>query len=312
MMDISKQLNVIFSSDDNYAQHMGAAIKSLLEQNKDFEKIVIFIIDNAIQKENKQKLEFVVGQYSNSEIKWIDFTYWKDKLSLNMEWSISLSSYARLFVESMVPKEVKRILYLDCDMIVNHSLKSLWETDFGGMVLGAVQDTISDDVKRAVGLLPNEPYFNAGMLLINLTAWRQMEIEEKCLSFISMKNGNVIHHDQGTLNGVLKGKWKKLPIQDNLMTIHYIFNGRKIHKYYCDHSRFYEEDEVRQAKKNPVIIHYTPSFTTRPWVQTCKHPYKSLYWEAIKQTPWCDSKPEKDRTKLYIRLFEWRYRALPY
>ena len=42
------ELNVLFSSDNNYAQHLGAAMQSLLENNQDFTIVRIYVIDNEI------------------------------------------------------------------------------------------------------------------------------------------------------------------------------------------------------------------------------------------------------------------------
>lgn len=308
----NKQLRVLFSSDDNYAQHLGAAIYSLAAHNSEFEEIQIYVIDNEISAANKEKLESVSGQFPNSKIEWLPFTAWKAKLNLNMAWNISISAYARLFLAEILPEEVDRILYMDCDMIVCNSLMTLWNTDLQEKVLGAVQDDIGDSTKAAVGLVSQDPYFNSGLLLINLTEWRVQNIGEACLEFIQNHEGNVIHHDQGVLNGVLKDKWFRLPVECNLMTIHYLFNLDQIQRYYGDHAVFYTAEELKHAKQNPVILHYTPSFTSRPWVRGCAHPQAWKYWEALRYTPWRDAKPEKDRSKWYVKLINWRYRNLPF
>ena len=305
-------LNILLSSDDNYAQHLCATIFSLLVHNTDFGEIVLYIVDNQIHDDSKEKITFVVGRFDNAKIIWIPFAEWESKLSLNMAWSISLSAYARLFVGEMLPRSIGRVLYLDCDMIIVDSLRSLWNTKLDSFVLGAVQDFISDCTKSAVGLLPKDAYFNSGLLLIDLNAWREQEISKKCIEFIDSRNGNVIHHDQGVINGVLKGKIHTLPIRYNLMTIHYIFNRRKLTKYFSDHASFYTETEVEEAKINPSILHYTPSFTSRPWVKGCRHPKKDLYWHAVAATPWNTTKPMKNRAKWYVKLIDWRYRNFPY
>ena len=305
-------LNVLFSADDNYAQHLGAAIYSLLENNKSFQRIQIFVVDNNIKSENKKRLLNLIGDFSCAQISFIDFSKWKEKLCLNMQWQISISTYARLFISEIVPEKIDRILYLDCDMIICDSLFMLWNIDLKGKVLAAVQDTIGDAVKASVGVLPSQPYFNAGMLLIDLKEWRRQKIGEKSISFIEDKDGSVTHHDQGVLNGILKNNWLKLPLQYNLMTIHFVLDLRQISKYFQDNCAFYLENEIKTAKTNPVIIHYTPSFTTRPWMNNCKHPQKELYWEALSNTAWKGVNPEKDDSKLYVKLINWRYRNLPY
>lgn len=306
------KMNILFSSDDYYAQHMGVAIYSLLSHNMSADEICIYVIDNEISTGNKDKLELIIKQFPNSQIIFIPFKKWKDSLTLNMAWNISISSYGRLFVGSMLPVEVCRVIYLDCDMVVRSSLEKLWNTDMSECALAAVQDDVTDGIKVAVTLSPGEQYFNAGMLLIDLEKWREEEIEDKCMNFIKERGGRVIHHDQGVLNGVFRNKWYRLPLEDNLMTIHYVFNRKQILKYFGEHSEFYSDVEITSAKQNPVILHYTPSFTSRPWVKGCNHPLRYLYWDILAKTPWAGAKPQKDNTRWYLKIINWKYRNLPF
>ena len=93
-------LEVIFSSDDNYARHLGAALYSLLAHNREFGHINVYVIDNEIRPENRAKLEETAAAFPNASLIFIDFAPWRDNLRLNLAWPISLSSYARLFVGS--------------------------------------------------------------------------------------------------------------------------------------------------------------------------------------------------------------------
>lgn len=303
-----KELNVVYSSDDNYAQHMGVSIYSLLKKNNWCECVNIYIIDNEISKRNRERLRLLISEYPNTTLHFIPFYEWRNKLRLDMSWNISVSSYGRLFLADMLPDTMERILYLDCDMIVCSSLEWLWGIRLNTNVLAAVQDSVNTQTKQAVGLDEKEMYFNAGMLLINLNTWRKKQIENKCLSFIDQHKGRVLHHDQGVLNGVLKGKFYKLPVEYNLMTIHYMVSRKKLLNYFQDKATFYSDKEIREAKVHPVILHYTPSFTTRPWVRGCKHPYRGLYWEYLKETPWSETRLIKDTRKWYMKLIDWMYR----
>lgn len=114
------------------------------------------MIDNCILEDNKRKLQEVAQKYNNAKIIWISFDEYKSELVLNMAWSISISSYARLFVGSMIGSKVDRVLYLDCDIIVNGSLRDLWCSPIDNYVIGAVQDPVCDDIKKAVGMSVNQ------------------------------------------------------------------------------------------------------------------------------------------------------------
>ena len=226
-----------------------------------------------------------------------------------MEWPISLSSYGRLFIGSMLPEDVSRCLYLDCDMIICDCIDELWNRDMRGCTIAAVQDTVSRETKESIGAHCGEKYFNAGLLLIDLNKWRSTDVEQACLDFIAQHQGSVTHHDQGVLNGLFHQDVSILPLKYNVMTIHYIMSCAKILKYFHEESPFYSEEEIAQAKAHPVVLHYTPSFTSRPWVRTCHHPLKKLYWDAVEKTPWAGAQPINDTSKWYVRLINWRYRT---
>lgn len=309
---VDNNLNVLFSSDDAYAPHLGVAMYSLLINNMGFESINIYIVDNHISSDNKNKLIQIKDGFTNTRIHWIPFESFSGCLKLDLAWNISLSAYARLFVSAILPQNIQKILYLDCDVIICQSIRTLWESEMYDNIIAAVQDFVGDKTKNAIGLHDKMRYFNSGVLLIDLQKWRDNQIEHKCLQFINHYHGKVVHHDQGVINGVLKNQIQILPISYNLMTIHYIFSRRKLIKYYNDHADFYSVHEVDNAKIMPTILHFTPSFTSRPWIKGCKHPLKSLYWDMIQQTPWHENKTQKNKTKWYIRLVEWRYRVLPY
>ena len=304
-------MNILFSSDDNYARHLGVALLSLLIHNKRSPKILIYVVDNNICSDNILKLEQITSSFENAKMILIPFKKWSDRLHLNMAWPISLSSYARLFVAEMLPLSVDRLLYLDCDMLVNDDISDLWNTDLGHNIIGAIQDRVPAKVKISIGLDSNDCYFNAGMLLIDLKKWRNVDMSKKCLSFIESHHGEVVHHDQGVLNGVLKGHWLRLPLKFNVMTIHYMMSQPKIQKYFKDESSFYGNEEISFSKANPTILHFTPSFTSHPWERNCKHPLRSLYQNTLNETPWKGIPLENDRNPWYVQLLNLRYQYLP-
>lgn len=304
-------LVVVYSSDNNYAQHTGVSILSLLDNNRHFRSIHIYIIDNEISKSNKTKLRSIIKSYKR-EITFIDFNIYKSILNLNMEWNISISSYARLFISSMLPNNIDKVLYFDCDTIIVNKLDELWNLNIDNYYIAAVQDTISNEIKKSIGVSKEYRYINAGMLLINLKRWREDKIKEKFIRFIDKYNGNVIHHDQGVLNGVLHYGVKIVSPKFNLMTIYYMLNRSEIIEYYNIEGEFYSEKEINEAINNVIYIHFTPAFTTRPWIKNCKHPRKKEYFKYIELSPWKGYKGIKDNSKLTIKFINYLYTNLPF
>lgn len=300
-------MNIIFSSDDNYARHLGVAIYSLLSYNTRIQHIRIFVIDNNISSDNVSKLRLLISSFGNVELVFIPFKKWEKCLHLNMSWPISLSSYARLFVGEMLPQNIGRVLYMDCDMLVRGDISVLWETDLGDNIIGAVQDQVRASHKISIGLSSSDSYFNAGLLLIDLNRWRKNNLGEKCMRFIENHRGRVTHHDQGVLNGLLSNQWFRLPLKYNVMTIHYMVSQKKINNLFNDKAVFYSSEEIMLAKKSPIILHFTPSFTSHPWEHNCKHPLRDLYLEILAKTPWANYPLTKERNRWYVKLINWYY-----
>lgn len=55
---------------------------------------------------------------------------------------------------------------------------------------------------------PNDEYFNAGVMLINLQQWRKEQLEAQFLQFLSTYQ--VQYHDQDTINAVARNRILKL------------------------------------------------------------------------------------------------------
>ncbi|MFS0822744.1 glycosyltransferase family 8 protein [Bacillus sp. 1P02SD] len=304
-------MNVVYSTDDNYAQHVGVSLISLFENNLEFEQITVFLIENNITNINKKKLKSICIRY-NRAIHFINFNIILNQLKLNINNSISINAYARLFLSSFIDSNINKILYLDCDSIINDSLSDLWKYNIKNYYVAGVADTVSDLTKFSINMSTENIYINSGVLLINLKKWRENNIEQKFIKFISDRQGNVFHHDQGVLNGTLKEKILVLPPKYNAMTIFFTMNRNEIFIYYGMKEYCYNVSELKEAKDKPVIIHFTPAFVNRPWIKGCKHPFNYLYQKYLKMSPWKETQLLKDQRKLGEKIVAFMFNYFPF
>jgi lipopolysaccharide biosynthesis glycosyltransferase len=310
-MGNTKVLTVVYSTDDNYAQHTGVSIISLFENNKDINKIMIYIIENDISQSNKNKLQAIINDYGRA-IQFVDFAVYKKKLQLNLLTPISLSSYGRLFIADMLPPDINTVVYLDCDIIVTQTLKEICEESIEPYYLAAVEDSIADDIKASVGMDIVRRYINAGMRVINLKKWRAENLQERFIEFLKMYNGAVTHHDQGVINGCLNKNIKILHPKFNAMTPLFTMSRKNIIKYYHITGEYYTQQDINEAIKNPVLIHFTAGFTCRPWEMGCSHPKRDLYRKYLEKSPWKDYKLQKESSPFKQRCVKAVYNYLPY
>ena len=59
-------MDIVYSSSDSYCEIAGISMLSLLENNREAETLNLYLIDNQISSENKQKLETMVSSFGRS------------------------------------------------------------------------------------------------------------------------------------------------------------------------------------------------------------------------------------------------------
>lgn len=309
-MEDIRDLCVAYNADDNYAKYLGISMLSLFEANKEFKGIDVYIMDCGISDKNKEKLVKIADEYGRR----IFFASMKDFISglkLNMgHKKIASATYARLFLSSVVPETYKKVLYLDCDTIIMDNLSSLWKTDLKDFFAAGVRDTVERYAVTRIGLTKRDLYVNAGVLLVNLSAWRKHNIQKAFLDFIEKFGGNVPFHDQGIINGVCGKSIFALSPRYNVTSNMFTFTSDSIRKiYYMD--SYYSEKELTEARKNPAILHFTTGLVGRPWEENCTHPKKDEFIKAAEKSPWKDDPLLPDSRRFTLKAFTFLYRHAP-
>ena len=274
-------LNVIFASDDNYASFLSISLISLIEHNqKDFDKINIYILDDGISDKNKSKVMTLLKDYPCS-ISFIE-TKRLDEMNFNvlgLERNLnesSLTTYARLFMSTLLPKSIDKILYLDCDSLIVGSYKDLWNIDISNYYCAGVLDGINTSVKEALGFKKEDIYVNAGFLLVNLKKWREDSVEEKFIRFMDENQHRFYQHDQGVLNNVFKDKILIVDPKYNLQIYFQTLDYDLARKFTCIETEYYTKEIVDNARENPVFLHFCGPNYDRPWYNK-DHPYAEMY-----------------------------------
>lgn len=310
LLDIKEwaNMNIVYASDNNFAEMLGISMISLFENNRGCSEIVVYILDDGINVDNKTKLLSVAEKY-NRKTFFIDVHH---LLKSDMKQKRgSLSTFSRLYITQLISKEVDKVLYLDCDMIILHSLEELYNTNMDEFYSVGVNDCLSDAHLKLIGLNSDNCYFNAGVLLINLSLWNCDDITDKFEKFSECFQGNVPYADQGIINGVLSKKSKNVDLKYNCYTALYDFSYKDLMTFRKP-SKYYSEAEVNEAKAHPAIVHFTTSFLSiRPWVEGCRHPYVGEWLKYKAMSPWADVPLRRDdrsgKKKLAVKI----YRALP-
>ena len=197
-------LHIALASDQNYAEFVAVVLVSLFDTNKWQEFTTIHLLSNGIDEATIGKLRQHIPD-GRGELLVYNISTLKEDLGIDVPPTIAITTYARLFLPQLLSPDVDRVLYLDCDVVVSGSVGDFYKVPFDKNWIAGVRDILRVNyTKTAVGLNLNDEYFNAGVLMINLTAWRENDVTNKCLMFLLDHGGNVLHHDQGIINGVCK------------------------------------------------------------------------------------------------------------
>ena len=281
--DDQTRINVAFSSDNNYAQHMNVSIASLLKHISPKTHANIYIIYNNLSTTHQKNAKELEALHPNTSIHFekIDIKIFKNLPLYNSHHSIEV--YFRLTLASMFP-EIDYMLYLDSDIIIQEDISNLWvDYSHNDCMLCAVEEpsTINKDRLSDLGMKETSAYFNAGILLINLDKMRSTHFEKQCFAYIDTYKDHILYQDQDVLNAVCEGDWEALPLSWNA---YYFIYQRIYDKTYYN----YKKEDIQAAKTQPKIIHFNQH--PKPWSAKCIDPRRRLYFKYLKYTPYKEFK----------------------
>lgn len=278
-------MNIVCATDDNFVQHCCIMLVSLLSNNKN---VSIYILTEGLSEDNKNILEMEVAQYGGN----IHFLIVDSSVverfpmpSVGGLSHISRATYYRLLMSELLPTSIDKVIYLDCDIIINGSLKDLWNINIDNYAIAASKQVGYGFEAERLGYPIEYGYFNAGVNVVNLRYWREHNVKDVLLSYISAHSSHIKYHDQDTLNAVLYDKCLHIMPQWNLTSLAYSLfidsrgdsrKGEVVNAYKA------EKNNIKQFRKNPIVVHYVSK--PKPWNKGCVHPLYGLYFKYARKT----------------------------
>ncbi|UTW59024.1 glycosyltransferase family 8 protein [Kordiimonas sp. SCSIO 12603] len=267
----------LFCTNGLYAQHSAACIKSLLE-NSSLKHHDICVVGHFEDTSIPAKLRSIADTYENADIRVIDFQPDDSlKAATKSYWSIDM--FNRFWVVEFFESDVKRVLYLDSDIIVRGDIAPLFNTDLEGKMFGAVSIPHSAQC-AALDLPPEYEYFNSGVLLFDMDKWRSSKPLDTLLPYIAANPDKLSFPDQDALNACYYADRHVLDYRWNLI-VPFIWRKNELQIQASERKRI-----VREA----VVVHYNTPL--KPWHYLSAHPYKKDYWFYLRGTPWQHEKPQ--------------------
>ena len=298
-----EKIHIVYAADDGYAPYLGVSLASILVNAPADENLNVYIIDGGISSENREKIA-LLKQIKVFSLFYLDVnTELFRKCFIRVEYGIA--TFYRLAIPEILPT-LEKVIYLDCDVIVRHSIADLWAYDVSDYYLGAVPDLIdylpfsSRKHKHLLHGKDDFCYFNTGVMLLNLKKIRQDKFFQQCISWLEKHGDRAKYCDQDGLNAILLGAFMRLHPKWNVQTPMYWPGGRRVLK---------RLDDMPLALFDPSIIHFTTG--DKPWKQYSFCKWKSLFHRYRLQTPWRDSSLFESQQlnitfiAMFVRRFFW-------
>ena len=293
---MEEKIDIVACLDKGYVMPTGVMIYSACANNPDLDIDFHVIIDESISDNDKQDLIDTISPFEGKRCLFynVNSHLYKNFPLTHSQW-LTLATYYRILLTEILPDSVTKVIYLDGDCIVRHSLLPLWTTDISNYAIGTVFNAFEGQIERFNRLRysPDFGYFNAGVLLINMDYWRKHQVSNSLIEYINKYPERIAVADQDVMNYVLK---------DSKISLHpkYNFQTDMLRRTPCFYYWKYE-DKVKEAIADPVIIHFTS--LEKPWYAYMRnpHPYISSFVKYQNQTKWKGVKIEKRNLKKRLR-----------
>ncbi|KZT20642.1 glycosyltransferase family 8 protein [Neolentinus lepideus HHB14362 ss-1] len=243
-------MNIALTVDEGYAMPAAVTIRGLVDNNQG--KMRIYVVDCGISEDS------LTSQHG--------------------------AVWAKLDMIKVLP--VERVLYLDADTLIRKPVLDLWRTDMKGSSCAAALDVGYPMGHNRVG---RNPYFNAGVMLLDLTKIRLKT--DELFALAKDEGFSYSFKDQDVLNEHFSGDWMKISLT---------WNAQGLGTYADIPSPDREVIDYNELK-DPAIVHFTgpvhpgaaivlnpwvQPFTAKPWgyAGSPEHPFQTEWWETLERT----------------------------
>lgn len=255
-----QHIPIVLASDDNYIQHLGVTMCSILENTNS--QIQFHLLLYNVTDQNINKVKQIQKTY-NTQVFYNIIT--DQRLESFPEIGrLKKSAYLRLFIEEILPKDIKKLIYLDVDTVVLGDIVELYKINLNGKIIGAIKDYIADYILRIYFYKGLNSYFNSGVMVIDFQKWQEFQVLKKSVDFIKKYKNYLMTADQDVLNCLFINQWQEIEKKFNTVLIYNIIDT--------------------MLKENTVILHYIDKI--KPWSYLYIEKNKKFYFQYLQKTPW--------------------------
>lgn len=247
--------NVLVTLDRNYLKVLRTMLYSL-SQSDSTGIFTVYVAHNSLTEDDFAALQAVLPRTELIDVPLSEEMFQDAPISDRYPKEM----YYRLFAAQYLPQELDRILYLDPDLVVINSLRSLYEIDFGDNLFAAASHiesrTFKNFNRRWLHLSEQARYINSGVMMMNLSLLRTQQDPQQIYQFIEEHKNTLLLPDQDVVNALYADRTIFLdPLIYNL--------GEKYLRLKNLHLPKEEKLGIDWVRQHTAIIHYYGR--NKPW-----------------------------------------------
>lgn len=288
----NKCVSIMLACDDKYMKYTDVILESIRENASSNNFYDIVICHRGISNKNQEIAKSIFLNCSNILLRFADVSRNFDNFTkLHIDRHLSLETYYRFLVLDIF-KGYERVLYLDCDMIVNSDPAELFFTDMtDDQYIAAVRDydfiaaALSKDTEfyydkilRHIKIDQAENYFQAGVILFNLTNLSRNFTTSQL--FETALSRNWFFHDQDVLNCLFNGHVKFIDDKWNVFSL--LEHNSRREDLIFNHLPAKFSFSYQKSLMNPAIVHYAG--VPKVWNDSTVH-LGYLFWKYARNSP---------------------------
>ena len=254
---------IFYACDDRFVKYTVVSLFSIIKNRDPRRSYEIYVLNTDISRETQQLLLSLASD--GVSISFVDVSPYLQSIAsrLPLRDYYSKTTYFRLFIADMFPALTKAI-YIDSDTVVQGDISALYDTDIGENLVGACHEQVmvQNDIfgtyaEQVVGVCRHN-FFNAGVLLLNCTAWRESKLLDRFFALLDFYHFAVTQ-DEDYLNLLCKD-----------------------HVYWLDQRWNTEmEGDIDYPIAEAHVLHYI--MVNKPWhYGDCRH--GDIFWQYAKET----------------------------
>jgi lipopolysaccharide biosynthesis glycosyltransferase len=259
------RVHVASAVDERYLPHVLSVAKSISASSEWNTRVAYHVLYDGPDGD----LPRTVGRHRDAHLRIYLHNVANPLRDLPTQAHVSSATYLRFMLPDLLPS-LRRVIYLDADVVVQRDIGDLWRASLGGCPIAGVRDfpiiaeydrqeRVGEDHLarhfREVLSIDPETYINAGVLVLDLHRLRVESFGAHGIAISRDRHRELIWGDQDVINIAFNGRKTLLDSRWNFIPA---LDERKLLSL-----RSGLRDEALRQREKPFITHYAGR--NKPW-----------------------------------------------